>query len=108
MLLSLLLQLYVFENNIYYQANSRSFSWRLTSSGQEAAIFNGIADWLYEGRAADWLRLQPTRLTWLAEPLAAEIGKLVAPELFLLMHIKVNVLLLKLWTFLQEGFQSLL
>uniref|UniRef100_A0A3B5MDL8 Dipeptidyl peptidase like 10 n=1 Tax=Xiphophorus couchianus TaxID=32473 RepID=A0A3B5MDL8_9TELE len=45
--------LYVFENNIYYQANSRSFSWRLTSSGQEAAIFNGIADWLYEEEVLD-------------------------------------------------------
>ncbi len=42
-------QLYVFENNIYYQTDVQSSSWRLTSSGQEKIIFNGITDWLYEG-----------------------------------------------------------
>ncbi|CAN9498251.1 unnamed protein product [Ophioblennius macclurei] len=40
--------IYVFENNIYYQADARSSSLRLTSSGLEGVIFNGIADWLYE------------------------------------------------------------
>ncbi|XP_030194550.1 inactive dipeptidyl peptidase 10 [Gadus morhua] len=39
---------YIFENNIYYQADVQSSSWRLTSSGQEGAVFNGISDWLYE------------------------------------------------------------
>lgn len=44
-----LLQLYIFENNIYYQSDVKSISLRLTSSGKEEVIFNGIADWLYEG-----------------------------------------------------------
>lgn len=44
-----MLQIYIFENNIYYQTDVQSSSWRLTSSGQEGIIFNGIADWLYEG-----------------------------------------------------------
>uniref|UniRef100_A0A3B3U5F5 Uncharacterized protein n=1 Tax=Poecilia latipinna TaxID=48699 RepID=A0A3B3U5F5_9TELE len=62
--------LYVFENNIYYQADSRSFSWRLTSSGQEAAIFNGIADWLYEEEVLDspvahWWSPDGSRLAYL-------------------------------------------
>lgn len=43
-------QMYIFENNIYYQTDVQSSSWRLTSSGQEGVIFNGIADWLYEGK----------------------------------------------------------
>ncbi|XP_054909081.1 inactive dipeptidyl peptidase 10-like isoform X2 [Poeciliopsis prolifica] len=62
--------LYVFENNIYYQATSRSFSWRLTSSGEEAAIFNGIADWLYEEEVLDspvahWWSPDGSRLAYL-------------------------------------------
>ncbi|XP_076858740.1 inactive dipeptidyl peptidase 10 isoform X2 [Brachyhypopomus gauderio] len=40
--------IYIFENNIYYQPNVKSSSLRLTSSGQEALVFNGIPDWLYE------------------------------------------------------------
>lgn len=43
------LQVYIFENNIYYQSDVKSNSLRLTSSGKEGVIFNGIADWLYEG-----------------------------------------------------------
>ncbi|KAM4697616.1 inactive dipeptidyl peptidase 10 [Rhinophrynus dorsalis] len=39
---------YIFENNIYYQPEVKSSSLRLTSSGKEGIIFNGIADWLYE------------------------------------------------------------
>ncbi|XP_061923773.1 inactive dipeptidyl peptidase 10-like [Entelurus aequoreus] len=40
--------IYIFENNIYYQSDEKSNSLRLTSSGKEGIIFNGIADWLYE------------------------------------------------------------
>lgn len=43
------LQIYIFENNIYYQSDVKSNSLRLTSSGKEGVVFNGIADWLYEG-----------------------------------------------------------
>uniref|UniRef100_A0A8C1LA54 Dipeptidyl-peptidase 10 (Non-functional) n=1 Tax=Cyprinus carpio TaxID=7962 RepID=A0A8C1LA54_CYPCA len=35
-------------NNIYYQSDVRSNSLRLTSSGKEGVIYNGITDWLYE------------------------------------------------------------
>ncbi|XP_063144788.1 inactive dipeptidyl peptidase 10 isoform X1 [Candoia aspera] len=40
--------IYIFENNIYYQPDVKSSSLRLTSSGKEGIVFNGIADWLYE------------------------------------------------------------
>uniref|UniRef100_A0A8C5Q142 Dipeptidyl peptidase like 10 n=1 Tax=Leptobrachium leishanense TaxID=445787 RepID=A0A8C5Q142_9ANUR len=40
--------IYIFENNIYYQNQVKSSSLRLTSSGKEGIIYNGIADWLYE------------------------------------------------------------
>lgn len=46
---ALFFQIYIFENNIYYQSDVKSNSLRLTSSGKEGVIFNGIADWLYEG-----------------------------------------------------------
>ncbi|XP_051564354.1 inactive dipeptidyl peptidase 10-like isoform X1 [Myxocyprinus asiaticus] len=39
---------YIFENNIYYQSDVRTNSLRLTSSGKEGVVYNGIADWLYE------------------------------------------------------------
>ncbi|XP_075950574.1 inactive dipeptidyl peptidase 10-like [Anarhichas minor] len=39
---------YIFENNIYYQSDVKSNSLRITSSGMEGVIFNGLADWLYE------------------------------------------------------------
>ncbi|TMS11921.1 Inactive dipeptidyl peptidase 10 [Larimichthys crocea] len=40
--------IYIFENNIYYQSDLRSNSLRITSSGMEGVISNGLADWLYE------------------------------------------------------------
>lgn len=42
-------QIYIFENNIYYQSDVRGNSLRITSSGMEGVIFNGLSDWLYEG-----------------------------------------------------------
>ncbi|XP_028248756.1 inactive dipeptidyl peptidase 10-like [Parambassis ranga] len=62
--------MYIFENNIYYQADVKSSSWRLTSSGQEGVIFNGIADWLYEeevlhSQAAHWWSPDGSRLAYL-------------------------------------------
>ncbi|GAA6110201.1 inactive dipeptidyl peptidase 10 isoform X2 [Tachysurus ichikawai] len=39
---------YIFENNIYYQSEVKINSLRLTSSGKEGVVYNGIADWLYE------------------------------------------------------------
>nr|XP_020489845.1 inactive dipeptidyl peptidase 10-like isoform X1 [Labrus bergylta] len=40
--------IYIFENNIYYQSDVRSNALRITSSGMEGVIFNGLSDWLYE------------------------------------------------------------
>ncbi|XP_041807062.1 inactive dipeptidyl peptidase 10-like [Chelmon rostratus] len=62
--------IYIFENNIYYQTDVQSSSWRLTSSGQEGVIFNGITDWLYEEevlhtQAAHWWSPDGSRLAYL-------------------------------------------
>ncbi|XP_075897630.1 inactive dipeptidyl peptidase 10-like [Nelusetta ayraudi] len=40
--------IYIFENNIYYQPDARGHALRMTSSGREGVVFNGLADWLYE------------------------------------------------------------
>ncbi|XP_056392270.1 inactive dipeptidyl peptidase 10 [Hyla sarda] len=40
--------IFIFENNIYYRPDVRSSSLRLTSSGKEGFIYNGLSDWLYE------------------------------------------------------------
>ncbi|XP_040913929.1 inactive dipeptidyl peptidase 10-like [Toxotes jaculatrix] len=62
--------IYIFENNIYYQTDVQSSSWRLTSSGQEGVIFNGLADWLYEEevlhtQATHWWSPDGSRLAYL-------------------------------------------
>uniref|UniRef100_A0A3Q2FN64 Inactive dipeptidyl peptidase 10-like n=1 Tax=Cyprinodon variegatus TaxID=28743 RepID=A0A3Q2FN64_CYPVA len=62
--------IYIFENNIYYQNHTQSSSWRLTSSGQEGVVFNGIADWLYEeevldSQVAHWWSPDGSRLAYL-------------------------------------------
>ncbi|XP_047456351.1 inactive dipeptidyl peptidase 10-like [Mugil cephalus] len=62
--------MYIFENNIYYQTDVQSSSWRLTSSGQEGVVFNGIADWLYEEvvlhtEVAHWWSPDGSRLAYL-------------------------------------------
>ncbi|KAL4616633.1 inactive dipeptidyl peptidase 10-like [Arapaima gigas] len=63
--------LYIFENNIYYQLDVKTSSLRLTSSGREGVIFNGIADWLYEeellhSHVAHWWAPDGARLAYLA------------------------------------------
>uniref|UniRef100_A0A8C7CW01 Dipeptidyl peptidase like 10 n=1 Tax=Oncorhynchus kisutch TaxID=8019 RepID=A0A8C7CW01_ONCKI len=62
--------IYIFENNIYYQSDVKSNSLRLTSSGKEGVIFNGIADWLYEeeilqSHVAHWWSPDGERLAFL-------------------------------------------
>ncbi|XP_024116225.1 inactive dipeptidyl peptidase 10 isoform X1 [Oryzias melastigma] len=62
--------IYIFENNIYYQSDVESNSLRLTSSGKEGAIFNGITDWLYEeevlqSHVAHWWSPDGERLAFL-------------------------------------------
>ncbi|KQK78812.1 hypothetical protein AAES_110672 [Amazona aestiva] len=63
-------KIYIFENNIYYQPDVKSSSLRLTSSGKEGIIFNGIADWLYEeellhSHIAHWWSPDGERLAFL-------------------------------------------
>lgn len=43
-------QIFIFENNIYYKSTIESRAIRLVSTGQEGVVFNGLADWLYEGK----------------------------------------------------------
>ncbi|XP_058478976.1 inactive dipeptidyl peptidase 10-like [Solea solea] len=62
--------IYIFENNIYYQTDVQSSSWRFTSSGHEGTVFNGIADWLYEeevlhSQVAHWWSPDGSRLAYL-------------------------------------------
>ncbi|KAI3356568.1 hypothetical protein L3Q82_017769, partial [Scortum barcoo] len=62
--------IYIFENNIYYQTDVQSSSWRLTSSGQDGIVFNGITDWLYEEEVlptnvAHWWSPGGSRLAYL-------------------------------------------
>uniref|UniRef100_A0A8D3DHH7 Dipeptidylpeptidase IV N-terminal domain-containing protein n=1 Tax=Scophthalmus maximus TaxID=52904 RepID=A0A8D3DHH7_SCOMX len=62
--------IYIFENNIYYQSDVRSVSLRITSSGMEGVIFNGLADWLYEeeilrSHLAHWWSPDGERLAFL-------------------------------------------
>ncbi|KAJ8255209.1 hypothetical protein GJAV_G00202300, partial [Gymnothorax javanicus] len=62
---------YIFENNIYYQPDVRGNSLRLTSSGKEGLVYNGIADWLYEeeilgSHVAHWWSPDGERLAFLA------------------------------------------
>ncbi|XP_056287698.1 inactive dipeptidyl peptidase 10-like isoform X2 [Pseudoliparis swirei] len=70
LLLLLLLSLYVFENNIFYQSDVKSNSLRITSSGAEGVVFNGLADWLYEeevlrSHLAHWWSPDGERLAFL-------------------------------------------
>ncbi|KAJ8396398.1 hypothetical protein AAFF_G00019750 [Aldrovandia affinis] len=63
--------IYIFENNIYYQSDVRGNSLRLTSSGKEGLVYNGIADWLYEeeilqSQVAHWWSPDGERLAFLA------------------------------------------
>lgn len=43
-------QIFIFENNIYYCAHVGKQAIRVVSTGKEGVIFNGLSDWLYEGR----------------------------------------------------------
>lgn len=42
--------MYIYGNNIYYMPDISSAPIQLTSSGVEGVIFNGIPDWVYEGK----------------------------------------------------------
>uniref|UniRef100_A0A3B4ZMK4 Inactive dipeptidyl peptidase 10-like n=1 Tax=Stegastes partitus TaxID=144197 RepID=A0A3B4ZMK4_9TELE len=62
--------IYIFENNIYYQSDVKSNSLRITSSGMEGVVFNGLTDWLYEeeilhSHLAHWWSPDGERLAFL-------------------------------------------
>jgi len=40
---------FVYGNNLYYQKDPHSDAIQLTFNGDSKFIFNGVADWLYEG-----------------------------------------------------------
>lgn len=40
----------MWKNDIYVKIEPNSPSQRITTSGSEDAIYNGITDWVYEGR----------------------------------------------------------
>lgn len=44
------LQVYVFENDIYYKPDVSSKAMRLTATGRNGMVFNGLSDWTYEGQ----------------------------------------------------------
>jgi len=44
-------QIFAYENNLYYQSDPKQFPKQLTFTGDERTVFNGVADWLYEGPA---------------------------------------------------------
>uniref|UniRef100_A0A8C2GQ94 Uncharacterized protein n=1 Tax=Cyprinus carpio TaxID=7962 RepID=A0A8C2GQ94_CYPCA len=73
---------YIFENNIYYQPDVKSSSLRLTSSGRDGLIFNGITDWLYEeevlhSSAAHWWSPSGSSLAFLT------INDTLVPNMYL-------------------------
>jgi hypothetical protein len=40
----------VFEGDIYYQTEVTSKPLRLTATGREGLVVNGLSDWIYEGK----------------------------------------------------------
>lgn len=46
---NVVLQAYVWKNNVYIKASPTAKPVQITSNGEENKIFNGIPDWVYEG-----------------------------------------------------------
>ncbi|OBS83255.1 hypothetical protein A6R68_22751, partial [Neotoma lepida] len=44
------LNIFIFENNIYYCAHVGKQAIRVVSTGKEGVVYNGLSDWLYEVR----------------------------------------------------------
>ncbi|XP_028849316.1 inactive dipeptidyl peptidase 10 isoform X2 [Denticeps clupeoides] len=61
---------YVFENDIYYQPDVSSRTMRLSSTGREETVVNGVTDWTYEEEIlltypALWWSVDGARLAYL-------------------------------------------
>lgn len=42
---------FVYRNDIYYKTSAlTSHVYRITNTGQPGVVFNGVPDWLYEGK----------------------------------------------------------
>ncbi|XP_078344654.1 dipeptidyl peptidase 4-like isoform X2 [Oculina patagonica] len=74
---------FVYNNNIYYMDSPKSAAERLTDSGMEHKIFNGIPDWVYqeevlnsdhalwfspEGRYLAYVQFNDTQVNWYQFP----------------------------------------
>ena len=44
-------QFFAVDNNLYYQSDLTSDPVALTTDGQHNVVYNGVPDWLYEGKA---------------------------------------------------------
>uniref|UniRef100_A0AAZ3NYS6 Inactive dipeptidyl peptidase 10-like n=1 Tax=Oncorhynchus tshawytscha TaxID=74940 RepID=A0AAZ3NYS6_ONCTS len=61
---------YVFEGDIYYQTEVTSKPLRLTATGREGLVINGLSDWIYEEEvlltfSANWWSKDGARLAYL-------------------------------------------
>ncbi len=57
---------FVMENDLYYMEDcSVSQAKRLTTSGRQGLIFNGIADWLYEGITKNITIFRCSKTQWI-------------------------------------------
>lgn len=48
---------YVVDNNIYYKSGVTSNATKLTHDGYERVIYNGVPDWVYEGKIKNYKTL---------------------------------------------------
>jgi hypothetical protein len=47
---------FVYRNDIYYKTSAmNSHVYRVTNTGRPEVVFNGVPDWLYEGKITDRL-----------------------------------------------------
>jgi hypothetical protein len=46
---------FVYRNDIYYKSSAlASHVYRVTNTGRQGVVFNGIPDWLYEGKTRNY------------------------------------------------------
>lgn len=48
---------YVLDNDVFYLATVTATPWRVSVDGEPGVLYNGVADWVYEGNARLCLRL---------------------------------------------------
>lgn len=46
---------YVYQNNIYYRPEAEAaVDYQITDTGNFGTIYNGVPDWVYEGKPLPW------------------------------------------------------